>query len=1495
VKFPAIVLGYPYLLVLGHVPGTRAVHVTHPRVAQKVPAQIVVEAPHRLVTVVKVELKEGEASAAFWNEVNKCEANMEPVTYADPKTRMALKEHRDNGAPVNKDSVEAMQTDKDFHVVTIQEDLSFREAKASFDTSTLQVVPANMKRSSQLLNSWSLNPDPPFARGFAFQEGELMGYYLDGNVVPLPYLDELELHTPSLGVTWSRTVNPALKNFVFSEHGILVKDVAPFGPLGSGNVCQWLPQYALEGKPKVLPGDLIVALNDVGTTKLNPTKQPNLRPVFDNGGIVDGESRKQLQEVVAGLHPMEPILVQVRRGGQHGKEGVLQCELDKQPLLPLAPRYYGVDVYPEWLIVGGLMFTKASVPLLAELASRGDGAPVQQGILINRRMLEEYRSKADEEVVVMCGTFPHPDNQFYETRMMRAVSAVNGQEIKNLKDMAKKVNEAWKAPDANKFVTISFEGYSTAANLVSETLPLSAEEKASGQDQKNVARVPDLVFKTRDLIETSTQILGMYNIPSLLSQSLCADQADPLEGGMLEERFTKQRCTDPEWVQDAANRRQVLAEALKPRNRKTLAFEPSPWAQQAQAGFPMGIGLPNGSQLVLVTSGGPSPFGMGGMSDLLPFGMGGMPTRFRPAVSHIHQVFGGDGGNSSDFGGATRVIRGPGGVLVAPVGEPADSAMQAVNRANGVGWTVVGRRGLLGSHLEKSSAAEKPKDPPEKKASFIEADPDRAAFAAAVQIQDKLEGKDKGKTKRTDTEAETEKKRIPLHKVVKIYNTANTHNYMRPWNLGGVYSATGSGLLIKDDEQPDVLAGSKVVEDAEIKAAGDIASVVGNIIVTNGHVVEDGVDFYVERTFKPGTDKLRARLIAYARDADLAFLKVIKKEDEDALFKMPEELMKPTEITDMIPPLRTTVDVAGYPLGGNAVAVSQGQIARVNDFPFAFSIPGGTTNTPTSLPAAVVDAAVNPGNSGGPVFDAATGKCVGLAFASTTGAQGMNFVIPTVVMHMVLPKLYAEAYKFLKSLAECQAALGPDVEITPGACRDAGKPLKVGHEPTVPDLPLAWKPAENIGFREFLGLTTGSGHDAKNGVLVRSIAPLQRLLSTSGTALKHGDILTQIEVSPEDWRSIDSRGFVEISGDSVNHPNEDAAPSDASAVPSQNNLRVQFEAVVASRSCNGQAGDGQGCDTIRMKYRPSTGLGVGGQTLGEEAVLEFKASVLAQNAPRFDNMDAHPSWVIVGGLVFTKFSIPLYKQFGATPPMPTLMQGLHNFHPEEPDRDVVVLLDILPAAFNTDYDVPKLAALGKINGKPVTKLADVISATQEAWQKWSATRAQDKEQGNHVDDYLRFEFQELGEELPKDAEAQAQEAEGLQGIGPYGLTESEKRLPDVVLRFKEVVDDWEKVIKQHQVPFPVDVDLIGLWCQPEAWGPYPPTSTQSPVCHHDEEAQIHGKGFAHATALGRKAMFTHAINKAPANRATLEVDSAAQAQGGLLEAKPQLKRFKVMA
>ncbi|MGL4524227.1 MAG: S1C family serine protease [Spirochaetia bacterium] len=162
-------------------------------------------------------------------------------------------------------------------------------------------------------------------------------------------------------------------------------------------------------------------------------------------------------------------------------------------------------------------------------------------------------------------------------------------------------------------------------------------------------------------------------------------------------------------------------------------------------------------------------------------------------------------------------------------------------------------------------------------------------------------------------------------------------------------------------------------------------------LITNYHVIAA----YVEReafsgfseitietvSSKPGV-RWPVQVIGYNKATDLALLKVEGYEPELAFSFLPK-----TEIT-------------------------------TGDRVFALGSPGGQTETLTSglvshtdrkmvMPIGNViqlDAAVNPGNSGGPMLDE-QGRIGGVVFATVTAFQGMSFALPTDTVRAMLPLL----------------------------------------------------------------------------------------------------------------------------------------------------------------------------------------------------------------------------------------------------------------------------------------------------------------------------------------------------------------------------------------------------------------------------------------------------------------------------------------------------------
>ena len=187
--------------------------------------------------------------------------------------------------------------------------------------------------------------------------------------------------------------------------------------------------------------------------------------------------------------------------------------------------------------------------------------------------------------------------------------------------------------------------------------------------------------------------------------------------------------------------------------------------------------------------------------------------------------------------------------------------------------------------------------------------------------------------------------------IVKIYTTAKVPNYQEPWN-SSMSSSTGSGAIIED-----------------------------GYILTNAHVVANQAFLEVQRYGQ--RKRYIAKVYAVSHQADLALLKV---EDKDFF-----EGVKPLTF-GTLPHVEQKIVVYGYPMGGNTLSATIGVVSRIEHHAYAHS--------GESFLAVQVDAAVNPGNSGGPALS--DGKIVGVVMQLMSKSQNIGYLVPVnMVQHFI--------------------------------------------------------------------------------------------------------------------------------------------------------------------------------------------------------------------------------------------------------------------------------------------------------------------------------------------------------------------------------------------------------------------------------------------------------------------------------------------------------------
>lgn len=215
-----------------------------------------------------------------------------------------------------------------------------------------------------------------------------------------------------------------------------------------------------------------------------------------------------------------------------------------------------------------------------------------------------------------------------------------------------------------------------------------------------------------------------------------------------------------------------------------------------------------------------------------------------------------------------------------------------------------------------------------------------------------------------------------LRSVVKVMTVSDAPDYDQPWQNVGPSNSSGSGAIVETPR--------------------------GLRVLTNAHCVQDHVYVEVRRYGK--ARKYPAEVEALGHECDLALLRV----DDDTFFAgtLPIPL-------GSLPHLSDQVSVCGYPVGGERLSITRGIVSRIDLVQYAQS--------QRRLLAVQIDAAINQGNSGGPVIQ--DGVLIGIAFQALDDAEKTGYVIAVPVIEHFLEDVANGVYEGFPGLGVATQAL----------------------------------------------------------------------------------------------------------------------------------------------------------------------------------------------------------------------------------------------------------------------------------------------------------------------------------------------------------------------------------------------------------------------------------------------------------------------------------------
>lgn len=500
-------------------------------------------------------------------------------------------------------------------------------------------------------------------------------------------------------------------------------------------------------------------------------------------------------------------------------------------------------------------------------------------------------------------------------------------------------------------------------------------------------------------------------------------------------------------------------------------------------------------------------------------------------------------------------------------------------------------------------------------------------------------------------DAEHKSLKESLKGVVQVFLQAVEPNFSEPWTKSLPVASSGTGFVI----------------DLNLR-----------LIVTNAHCVEFARTVLLRKN--GDHTQYEARILSVSHQVDIAILSV-----NDEKFWANADAVE----FGYHPRMQQTIDIVGYPIGGDTVSISRGVVSRIDWIPYAQS--GGEGQI-----CVQVDAAINPGNSGGPAL--CRNKLVGVAFQGMSNEEAANvgYIIPVTIVKRVLEDFRSSVTHLglnIPAIA-CLSDLEPE-----GAAEDLEKMLSetsLAEPLSPPPVPTHISPI--IPFR-------WPASKKRNTPLVQ-LQGFGRFCPRYQTA--ENPYLRSSVSLPEDLTGVIIRGISQVSNlHDLMKPNDVLVAIDGRPVGNEGRiLNVTSQTTM----------DLQHLVTIKLVGEPVV------YTVCRDGKL-LELNSVAENPPRripLINKSPGVSYFMFSGLVFSPLSLdsevteePLANMLIAKEAETLLISKRRSY--KRSSQQAVVLTTLLPHSLTLGYGgVGQYTPLWKVNGKVVNNIVQVALAVSKA-------------------------------------------------------------------------------------------------------------------------------------------------------------------------------------